>query len=77
MKFYNISNVEGFFTAVDRCKGKVELVTGNGDRLNLKSNLCKYIAFASLINTADVPEAEVIVENNDDAVILMEYMMQE
>ena len=38
MKVQNITDIEGFFKAIDSCKGKVELVTGEGDRLNLKSN---------------------------------------
>ena len=39
MKVQNITDVEGFFKVVDSCEGKVELVTGEGDRLNLKSKL--------------------------------------
>ena len=39
MKFYNINDIDGFFEAIDQCKGTVELVTGEGDRLNLKSQL--------------------------------------
>ena len=34
MKVQNITDVEGFFKVVDSCKGRVELVTGEGDRLN-------------------------------------------
>ena len=33
MKVQNITNIEGFFSVVDSCKGKVELVTGEGDRV--------------------------------------------
>ena len=36
MKVQNITDIDAFFKAVDECKGKVELVTGEGDRLNLK-----------------------------------------
>ena len=43
MKIQNIDNVEKFFKVVDSCKGKVELVTGEGDRLNLKSKLSQYV----------------------------------
>ena len=32
MKVQNITDVEGFFNVVDSCKGRVELVTGEGDR---------------------------------------------
>ena len=39
MKVQNITNIEKFFKVVDSCSGKVELVTGEGDRLNLKSKL--------------------------------------
>ena len=37
MKVSNIKDVEKFFEVVDSCTGRVELVTGEGDRLNLKS----------------------------------------
>ena len=43
MKVQNITDIEGFFKVVDECKGKVELVTGEGDRLNLKSKLSQYV----------------------------------
>lgn len=34
MKVMNVTNVEGLFKVIDSCSGKVELVTGEGDRLN-------------------------------------------
>ena len=37
MKLQNVKDVRKLFEVVDSCKGKVELVTGEGDRLNLKS----------------------------------------
>ena len=42
MKVQNITDIDKFFKVVDSCKGKVELVTGEGDRLNLKSNCLLY-----------------------------------
>ena len=44
MKVQNITNVDAFFKVVDDCVGKVELVTGEGDRLNLKSKLSQYVS---------------------------------
>ena len=35
MKVEHIKDIETFFKVVDECKGKVELVTGEGDRLNM------------------------------------------
>ena len=42
MKVSNIKDIEKFFEVVDSCQGKVELVTGEGDRLNLKSKPVSY-----------------------------------
>ena len=33
MKVMGIKDIDKFFEVVDSCKGKVELVTGEGDRL--------------------------------------------
>ena len=39
MKVTHITDIDEFFKVIDSCKGRVELVTGEGDRLNLKSKL--------------------------------------
>ena len=51
MKVQNIKDVNKFFEVIDSCKGKVELVTGEGDRLNLKSKLCQYVSLANIFST--------------------------
>ena len=45
MKVQNITDIDAFFKVVDNCKGRVELVTGEGDRLNLKSKLSQYVSW--------------------------------
>ena len=56
MKVQHIHDIEKFFTVVDSCKGKVELVTGEGDRLNLKSKLSQYISLAHVFSVKeDIP----------------------
>ena len=42
MKLYKIKNIDRFFDAVNRCEGKVELVTDTGI-YNLKSTLSQII----------------------------------
>ena len=56
MKVQNITDVEGFFKVVDSCKGRVELVTGEGDRLNLKSKLSQYVSMANIFSNGEIPE---------------------
>ena len=57
MKLTHIKNVDEFFKVVDSCKGRVELVTGEGDRLNLKSKLSQYVSLANIFaKDSEIPE---------------------
>ncbi|MBO5159864.1 MAG: polya polymerase [Lachnospiraceae bacterium] len=75
MKVTNITNINGFFKVVDSCKGKVELVTGEGDRLNLKSKLCQYVSMANIFSNGEIPELEVIAYEREDIDKLINFMM--
>ena len=75
MKITNISNIEAFFKVVDQCKGKVELVTGEGDRLNLKSKLCQYVSLANIFSNGEIPELEVIAHEPEDVNCLVTFML--
>ena len=46
MKIKNIDNPEEFLKVIDSCQGKVELITDDGDRLNLKSKLCQLVSLS-------------------------------
>ena len=75
MKVQNISDIEGFFKVVDSCKGKVELVTGEGDRLNLKSKLSQYVSMANIFSNGEIPELEVIAYEPEYTDKLINFMM--
>ena len=75
MKITNIENVEKFFEVVDQCKGKVELVTGEVDRLNLKSKLCQYVSLANIFSNGEIPELEVIAHEPEDVNRLVNFML--
>ena len=77
MKIYNIKNIDKFFETVDSCKGRVELVTTEGDRLNLKSKLSQYVSMAKLFSDGSIGELELIAYEPDDITKLMNYMMSE
>ena len=76
MKIQNIENVDKFFKVVDSCKGKVELVTGEGDRLNLKSKLSQYVSLANIFSDGTIDELEVITYEPEDTAKLVEFMME-
>lgn len=75
MKVQNITNINRFFEVVDQCKGKVELVTGEGDRLNLKSKLCQYVSMANIFSNGEIPELEIIAYEKEDIDRLIDFMM--
>ena len=76
MKIQNINNIDKFFQVVDSCAGKVELVTGEGDRLNLKSKLCQYVSMANIFSNGEIPELEIIAYEREDIDKLINFMMQ-
>ena len=75
MKVQNITDIEGFFKVIDECKGKVELVTGEGDRLNLKSKLSQYVSMANIFSNGEIPELEVIAYEKEDTDRLIKFML--
>lgn len=76
MKVQNITNVERFFEVIDSCKGTVELVTGEGDRLNLKSKLCQYVSMAKIFSDGTISELEIIAYEPEDIKKLVNFMME-
>ena len=76
MKVQNITDIDKFFEVVDRCSGKVELVTGEGDRLNLKSKLSQYVSIANIFSNSEIPELETVAYEPDDIERLTEFMLK-
>lgn len=76
MKISNITDVEKFFAVIDSCVGKVELVSSEGDRLNLKSKLSQYVSLAKVFSDGAISELEIIAYEPEDIDKLLSFMMQ-
>lgn len=76
MKVQNIKDVDKFFEVVESCQGKVELVTGEGDRLNLKSKLSQYVSMANIFADESISELEIIAYEPNDITKLVNFMME-
>lgn len=76
MKINGIKNAQEFFKVVDSCIGRVELLTGEGDRLNLKSKLCQYISMTQLFSQSEELHLEVIASEEEDLQKICRYLMQ-
>lgn len=75
MKVQNITDIDKFFEVIDSCKGKVELVTGEGDRLNLKSKLSQYVSMANIFSDGSIAELELLAYEPEDINKLVNFMM--
>lgn len=74
MKVTKIKDVNKFFEVIDQCKGKVELVTGEGDRLNLKSKLSQYVSLANIFSDGTIEELELVAYEPEDIDKLLNFM---
>ena len=76
MKIQNISDVEKFFQVIDQCNGTIELVSAEGDRINLKSKLSQYLSMASIFSNGYINELELVAHEPEDVERLIKYMYQ-
>ena len=77
LKLFKIKDIEKLFKVIDECSGKVELVSPEGDRINLKSKLSQYFSMARIFSNEEmVNELELIAYNPDDVIRLMNLMYE-
>lgn len=76
MKLYDIDVVK-LIDLLDSAKGNVYLVTDDGNKLNLKSKLCQLYGVRTLLESAknSTISAELNVENPEDELMFINYMM--
>ena len=77
MKVTNVTDIDGVFKMIDSCKGKVELVTGEGDCINLKSKLSQFVALAKVFSSNEIPELELVAYDKEDVTRIMDFMMRQ
>jgi len=75
LKITSIKDPKKFFEQVNKLKGEVELVTSEGDRLNLKSVLCQYIALTQMFKDAMIDDVELVFSNPSEAKYLLDYIV--
>lgn len=71
----NIVNPEKLFETIDKCEGKIELVIGENERLNLKSKFNQYTALVKIFSHGKINQMEVVTEKINDTEKLINFMM--
>ncbi len=76
MKIQNIHDVDAFFKIINECEGPVELISAEGDRINLKSKLSQYLSIATIFSNGYIRELELVAHKKEDIERLIKYMYQ-
>lgn len=66
MEIKNITDTAKFLEVIDSCSGKVELITPEGDCLNLKSKLSQYVSLAGILADQEMKDLELVVYEEED-----------
>lgn len=74
MKLYNV-DPEAFANLVSTCKGKVVLITEDGDRLVTNSLLSALVGFKAFLSVAEAREIEIECEYPEDKTRVLDFMM--
>lgn len=75
MTLENISNIEGLFNVIQNCVGKVELVSDEGDCINLKSRLAQYMTVAGAFSDGYLRTLRLRVEKDEDKARIFDFML--
>ena len=66
-----------FLQSVAKCSGDVSFITMQGDHLNLKSELSKYVFAVVSANPDILKNGQIMVQKEDDAAFLRDYLMED
>jgi hypothetical protein len=75
MRVKNIKNIDGFFKTLEKCQGRVELITDERDVLNLASKLTQYIGLTRVFSNPEIDSYEIVCYNAEDYEILKEFLI--
>ncbi|MCR4830194.1 MAG: polya polymerase [Pseudobutyrivibrio sp.] len=75
MRVKEIQNIDGFFKALEKCKGRVELITDEKDVLNLASKLTQFIALTGIFSNPEITEYEIVCYNIDDFQHIKDFLV--
>lgn len=74
MKLTNVGNMYEFFETVDKCEGRVELVTEQGDCLNLCKKISQFVVAVKMATETSILQGDIISYNRNDMELLMRHM---
>ena len=68
-------DVARFFRTLEKCEGRVELITDEKDVLNLASKLTQFIGLTRVFSNPDIKEYEIVCYNIEDYELINDYLV--
>lgn len=75
MKFKDSVDINAFLDAAKQCSGDIFLQTNEGDILNLKSLLSRYVLMSIMGNSGLLQNAHITCVQEDNYQLLSEYLI--
>lgn len=75
MRVKQIVNIDGFYKALTKCHGRVELITDDRDVLNLASTLTQFIGLTTVFSNPNIKEYEIVCYDADDFQYIKEFLV--
>ncbi len=77
IKVEKVNRVKELFEVIDSCSTNVQLITGEGDCLNMKSKLSQYLSMTRMFVDGDIPQMEFVVNDEKDAEKIMQFLAED
>ena len=75
MRVKEIKDIDGFFKTLEKCEGRVELITDEKDVLILASKLTQFIGLTRVFSNPDIKEYEIVCYNIEDYELIKDYLV--
>ena len=75
MRVKQIINIDGFYKALAKCNGRVELITDDRDVLNLCSTLTQFIGLTTIFSNPNIESYEIVCYDVDDFQYIKEFLI--
>ncbi len=75
MRVKQVKDIDGFFKALERCQGRVELITDEKDVLNLASKLTQFVGLTRVFSNPDIEAYEIVCYNGEDYQLIKEFLV--
>ena len=76
MKLKTVTDPDAFRAAIEKCRRDVLLVSAEGDVLNLKSTMSRYLALGMLLNRSGDTQ-ELYTDCREDECIMRKFLAEQ